>query len=329
MRFQKGGWKQWTTLKALVLSPTRCSDIDPFGNVWIGTRPYDASGTDATLARFDGTQWTTWSSKEGLVGEYIWDLLSDAFGRVWIGLWPEELSGVRVGGGIGCFDGSEWRFWTERDGLISNWVKTLWMDSTGNLWVGTREGVSRYDGTAWQSWAMGSIAGLVEDAYGRIWAGGSGGVSMFDGFNWKRWTTEDGLASNAVSHLLVDTSGRLWVGTDNGLSMYVPTTTGIAPTHQDAALPRSLVLSPNYPNPFNSTTVIRFEVPGTVRVRLVLYNVLGQRVRTLVDAKHTAGTYTVRWDGKDEAGQQAASGVYIGRLEAGGSVDVRKLVLLR
>jgi len=152
---------------------------------------------------------------------------------------------------------------------------------------------------------------------------------MFDGSEWKRWTTEDGLVSNNVQNMVADASGRLWVGTDNGLSMHAPRASGIAPTHQDAALPRSLVLSPNYPNPFNSTTAIRFEVPGTGRVRLVLYNVLGQLVRTLVDEKHNAGTYTVRWDGKDDAGQQAASGVYIGRLEAGGSVDVRKLVLLR
>lgn len=152
---------------------------------------------------------------------------------------------------------------------------------------------------------------------------------MFDGSSWKRWTTENGLASNNVNDLLVDASGRLWVGTDSGLSMYAPRTTGIAPTHQEAALPRSLVLSPNYPNPFNSTTAIRFELPGTGRVRLVLYNVLGQRVRTLVDAKHDAGTYAVRWDGKNGAGQEVASGVYIGRLEAGGSVSVRKLVLLR
>ncbi|MCK5733566.1 MAG: T9SS type A sorting domain-containing protein, partial [Candidatus Latescibacteria bacterium] len=104
---------------------------------------------------------------------------------------------------------------------------------------------------------------------------------------------------------------------------------GIAPAHQESPLPRSLALSPNVPNPFNGTTVIRFEIPGTGRVRLVLYNVLGQRVRTLVDTKHDAGTFAVRWDGKDDAGREVASGVYIGRIEAGGSVRVQKLVLLR
>ncbi len=204
----------------------------------------------------------------------------------------------------------------------------------GNLWVGSRNGVRRYDGSTWQSWtpedeAIGDASKLLQDTYGHIWAGGYKGLTMFDGSGWKQWTTEDGLANNDVNDLLVDTSGRLWVGTDSGLSMYAPRISGIAPTHQEAALPRSLVLSPNYPNPFNSTTAIRFEVPETGRVRLVLYNVLGQRVRTLVDTKHNAGTYAVRWDGKDDAGRQAASGVYIGRLEAGGSVEVRKLVLLR
>ncbi|MFH1007483.1 MAG: two-component regulator propeller domain-containing protein, partial [Candidatus Latescibacterota bacterium] len=326
MRFQNGGWKQWTTLQALAHSPARVSDIDPFGNLWIGTMPFSASGTDAAVARFDGTHWTTWSSNEGLVGEYVEALVSDALGRVWIGLWP---SGARVGGGVGCFDGSEWRFWTEKDGLISSWVYALLMDAEGKLWVGSRGGVSQYDGTVWRNWEMGRICVLVEDPYGRIWAGGNNGLNSFDGSDWKRWTTEHGLVSNNVLLLLADASGRLWVGTDKGLSMYSARTTGIAVPDQETALPRSLVLSPNYPNPFNSTTMIRFEVPATEKVRLILYNVLGQQVRTLVDAKHTAGTYAVRWDGKDDAGREVGSGLYMARIEAGGSVRVRKLMLLR
>ena len=100
-------------------------------------------------------------------------------------------------------------------------------------------------------------------------------------------------------------------------------------TSEVKAMPSGCVLSQNVPNPFNPATQISFSVAKRSRVKIVLYNVLGQRVRTLVDAKHNAGTYAVRWDGKDDAGRQVGSGVYIGRLEAGGSVSVRKLVLLR
>ncbi|MCK5527714.1 MAG: hypothetical protein KAJ05_11240, partial [Candidatus Latescibacteria bacterium] len=304
VRFKDGRWKCWSSaLESETKASRTYSLVDPFGNLWVATQ----SRIDATLARFDGTHWTTWPAKENLPGSDIWALLCDGQGDMWVGLTPESErvsadSTTYVGGGVGRFDGSEWNFWTQEEGL-ANYIDALLMDSMGNLWVGARNGIRRYDGTAWQSWtledeAIASAQILLQDTYGHIWAGAYNGLSMFDGSGWKRWTMEDGLASNNVNDLLVDASGRLWVGTDNGLSMYAPRTSGIAPAHQESPLPRSLALSPNVPNPFNGTTAIRFEVPVTGRVRLVLYNVLGQRVRTLVDAKHNAGTFAVRWDGK-------------------------------
>lgn len=74
-------------------------------------------------------------------------------------------------------------------------------------------------------------------------------------------------------------------------------------------------LLPNHPNPFNPETTIRYRLPERSQVRLDVYNTLGQRVTTLVEAEQEPGEHQLRWDSRDEAGQQVASGVYLCRLQ--------------
>jgi enterochelin esterase-like enzyme len=98
-----------------------------------------------------------------------------------------------------------------------------------------------------------------------------------------------------------------------------------------SAVPGRFALAQNYPNPFNSGTVIRFTLPQSQDAELALFNLAGQRVATLVQGRRDAGTYTVRWDGTDDAGHTLASGVYLYRLQTGNGkqVETRKLLLLR
>ena len=88
-------------------------------------------------------------------------------------------------------------------------------------------------------------------------------------------------------------------------------------------------LAQNRPNPFNPETDISYDLPENCMANLIIYNMLGQKVRVLVDEQQMAGFKTVRWDGKDEIGNQVASGVYFYRLQAGESVEVRRMILLR
>ncbi|GAB4340839.1 MAG: hypothetical protein Kow0037_27000 [Calditrichia bacterium] len=89
-------------------------------------------------------------------------------------------------------------------------------------------------------------------------------------------------------------------------------------------------LEQNYPNPFNPTTTIRYQLPEVSRVSLQIYNILGQRVRTLVNnVKQSAGKYRIVWDGKNDAGTKMASGIYIYRIQAGNYTQVRKMVLMK
>ena len=94
--------------------------------------------------------------------------------------------------------------------------------------------------------------------------------------------------------------------------------------------PATFQLLPNFPNPFNPQTTIQYVLPAAARVRLVVYNALGQKVRILVDGFQPAGVQAAAWDGRDERGQDAASGVYLYRLEAEGMGALhRRMTLLR
>ena len=93
-------------------------------------------------------------------------------------------------------------------------------------------------------------------------------------------------------------------------------------------LPRAVALGQNYPNPFNPSTLIPYQLSAPSPVRLEVFNILGQRVTTLVDEAQGAGSYVARWDGTDAAGRAAASGVYFYRLTVDGAHWTGKMVLL-
>lgn len=124
---------------------------------------------------------------------------------------------------------------------------------------------------------------------------------------------------------------------DRYLSVPVTMRVGQTPVEGDetaAGLPHP-GLSVNYPNPFNAGTRIAYQVGSrsygrdVQPVRLIIYNLLGQRVRKLVDEKQGPGSYSVWWDGRDAGGVELASGVYMCRLEVGDFRQMRKMVLLR
>ncbi len=94
-------------------------------------------------------------------------------------------------------------------------------------------------------------------------------------------------------------------------------------------IPKTFAVAQNYPNPFNPETAISYQLAAASEVELAIYNVLGQKVRTLVQARQPAGRYEVKWDGRSDAGVSVASGVYIYRFTAGPYQKVMKMVLLR
>jgi len=103
----------------------------------------------------------------------------------------------------------------------------------------------------------------------------------------------------------------------------------IALAHGLLGLPSMPVLLPNYPNPFNSDTLIPFQLSERERVQLHVFNLLGQRVRSLMDRTELPGVHRVAWDGRDDQGRQLTSGVYLYQLRAGDFVARHSMLLVR
>ena len=101
------------------------------------------------------------------------------------------------------------------------------------------------------------------------------------------------------------------------------------------SIPDDFHLTQNFPNPFNSSTTVVYSIPKATNVELSIYDICSRLIRSLVRGKASAGTYSVRWDGKDNSGKEVGSGVYLYRLRAGQGkgqgdfVRVRKMVLVR
>jgi len=117
------------------------------------------------------------------------------------------------------------------------------------------------------------------------------------------------------------------------IPVVVDVLTGV--TEQEPGLPEEYALNQNFPNPFNPVTYIKFALPQESAVRLNVYNMLGQKVITLIDGHQSAGYFTVQWNGRNNSGRSVASGVYFYRLEAtatAGSASfnsLKKMILLK
>ncbi len=101
------------------------------------------------------------------------------------------------------------------------------------------------------------------------------------------------------------------------------------PVMAELALPEKYELSQNYPNPFNPTTQIRYQLPNADKVRITIYNLTGQVVRTLVDAQVQAGYHITQWDGRSDQGSAVGSGIYYYRIETKSYTMTRKMAMLK
>lgn len=125
----------------------------------------------------------------------------------------------------------------------------------------------------------------------------------------------------------------------NGEYLFIPDYDGLVilgfdvatdiPEPHEPELPADFILHQNYPNPFNAGTVISFELKRKARCALSVYDILGRKVKTLVDESKSPGAYRVNWDGTNTDNKQVASGTYFYRLDAGGTQISKKMVLVR
>jgi len=96
----------------------------------------------------------------------------------------------------------------------------------------------------------------------------------------------------------------------------------------DGKFPESFSLFQNYPNPFNSKTAIKFKILASSNVELNIYNILGQKIKTLISGRKSPGNYQYLWDGKDKFGRAVSSGIYLYQLQAKDFISSKKMILI-
>ena len=144
---------------------------------------------------------------------------------------------------------------------------------------------------------------------------------------------ENPVGANGASFLYAANRDKISAGRTHGVRGFrcaqdVASSTAVL-DEDESPLPNAHRLWQNSPNPFNPTTTIRYMVSRPGPVNLVIYDILGRRVRGLVEESVPAGTYSISWDGSDDQGQPAATGVYFYLLRADGFASVRRMAMIR
>lgn len=223
---------------------------------------------------------------------------------------------------------------TVNNGLTNTFVTSLVLNSSDIIFAGTESGAFRStnDGDSWIAINNGltnlSILSLAINSQDRLFAGTHGGVfsSTDNGINWISRNT--GLADSVIYSLAIDSSSFIYAGSSIGL-VYRSIQPVVSIKSLQDKYYSSFLLEQNYPNPFNSTTVLTYQVSKAGVVQLIIYDLIGNKVKTLVNDRRNVGIYQVEWNGNNEAETPVASGLYIYRLKTDSYVQSKKMILLR
>lgn len=195
-----------------------------------------------------------------------------------------------------------------------------------------------YDGNGKIEGVQTEVQGLLDKLKAKL----PTGVSPEDGTNdviwWasdsakvKSWPGYPSFIPAVFNYYFVKRDGSLGVHNTKYAIAILRASLGLVTgvTMDPVSVPTAFELSQNYPNPFNPTTEIRFALPKASNVKLVVYDIIGRVVKTLVDQRLDAGGHRAMWSGRDESGKTVASGVYFYHIQADGFNATKKMVLTK
>jgi photosystem II stability/assembly factor-like uncharacterized protein len=149
------------------------------------------------------------------------------------------------------------------------------------------------------------------------------------GATWGEYSVpEEAAGENFVGGIFLN-SGKGYFFTYNGMVLRFENQVTALPAPYTEHSPGDFQLYQNFPNPFNPTTQISFSMPQAAQVKLVVYDILGRKIRTVFDGFRSAGTHTMSWDGLNDAGKNVASGIYIYKMTTGDQSLQKKMQLIR
>ena len=123
-------------------------------------------------------------------------------------------------------------------------------------------------------------------------------------------------------------SSSSWTGSIGG-SVRIYSLGEILSIDESQSLPGKFALHENYPNPFNPSTTIRFDLPVNTSATLTIYNTIGQKVKSYKAQGASSGRYKIKWNGTNEIGAPVSAGIYLYELQTKGSIKTKKMILLK
>jgi len=291
--------------------------------LWVGT---DGGGL-VKLNKSTGEiiVYDKWNSK--LPDNWVYAIAIDGQGNKWIGTY----------GGLAKFDGVSWTVYKRSNSnLPSDSVYAIAIDGQGNKWIGTPNGLAKFDGVNWTVYNRSNsglpsdtVYAIAIDRQGNKWIGTSRGLAKFDGVNWTVYNTSNsGLPDYYVWTIAIDGQGNKWIGTGGGgLAVYREGGVIIPPVEvkeKSNEIPTNFALYQNYPNPFNPSTTIEFDIPERTNVKLVIYDILGREVETIVDKEFEPGKYKINFTATN-----LPSGVYFYTLRTPKFTKTNKMLLIK
>jgi ligand-binding sensor domain-containing protein len=197
----------YTTADGLTDNDISAVAIDPDGRPWVGA-------WDGNLSRFDGQAWQAIRLLEAPEdGVYLSAIAFDDLGQAWYGVYGYGVHG-------------QGQDFTSANGLSESYVMAMAI-SGQEVWVGTRLGLSHYDGRQWRNFTPKDgltgpgVTAVAIDPLGQVWAGTyESGLNRFDGQNWTGFTTADGLPDNRINAVVIDAAGQPWVATPKGVGYF-------------------------------------------------------------------------------------------------------------
>jgi hypothetical protein len=300
-------------------------------NTWVyalavkGTNLFAGTQGGVFLSINNGASWA--SVDNGLTNSNV-----SAFAVSGTNLFAEIFTGLGYNVYLSTNNGTSW---TDVNNGLSNPQVYAFAVNGINLFAGTKGGgvyLSTNNGASWASVnnglpASSSVAALAvsgTNLFAVAYINTSYGVylSTNNGTNWT--SVSDGLTAPIIINTLIGSRTNLLVGTNAAVWIRPLSDFPTDVSKEVNELPKDFALSQNYPNPFNPSTVISYSLSSSSNIKLIVYNTLGQTIKTLESGYKPAGNYSINFNASD-----LPSSIYFYKLEAGSFTQIKKMMLIK
>ena len=321
-KFENAIWTVYDTINSDLPSNRVYSiEIDNNNNKWLGT-------FGKGIVKFDDINWINYNtSNSGMSSNFILSLSLEEHIK-WIGAFD-------FNGGLAKFNDTSWIIYnTSNSGLPSNVIRDIFIDNEKNKWIATEFGGLAKFNSSQNIWTIYNRvnSGIPSNNLTTIfvtntikWIGTLGaGLAKFNDSNWTVYNPGNSpIPGISIYSISMDSLGNIWIGTDEGLAVHNPN--GIVSVmNNQMIIPKSFTLYQNFPNPFNPTTTIMFEITKQTFVTIKIFDIRGKRIETIISKNISPGLYSEVFDGS-----KLESGIYFYRLEANGFSETKRMILLK